>query len=107
MAELVLARVTQEGQMTIPQQIRAILGVDAGDYVALRPLMGGVFISKATTSLQVKAEDVLRQLVISLGREAVARGIRDDEDLDAIIEDVQQRAYEERYGGQAQATRVP
>ncbi len=99
MTEMMLTKMTQKGQMTIPQELRAMLGVDAGDYVMLRPLMGGVFISKATVAPQVKAEDVLRQLVISLGKEAEARGIREDEDLDAIIEDVQQRAYKERYGG--------
>ncbi len=99
MTEMVLTKLTQKGQMTIPQELRAVLGVSAGDYVMLRPLMGGVFISKATVSPQVKAEDVLRQLVVSLGKEAERRGIYEDEDLDAIIEDVQQRAYKERYGG--------
>ncbi len=54
--------------------------------------------SKSTVSPHVKAEDILRQLVICLGKEAEARGLREDEDLDAIIEDVQQRAYQERYG---------
>ncbi len=93
MTEMMLTRVTQKGQMTIPQELRAVLGIDAGDYVTLRPLMGGVFISKATVSPQVKAEDVLRQLVMSLGKEAERRGIHEDEDLDALIEDVQQRAY--------------
>ncbi len=47
---------------------------------------------------QVSAEDVLHHLVVSLGQAAEQRGIREDEDLDAIIEDVQQRVYQERYG---------
>ncbi len=99
MAETMLTKLTQKGQMTIPQELRAAMGIDTGDYVMLRPLMGGVFISKAIVSPQVKAEDVLRQLVVSLGKEAERRGIHEDEDLDALIEDVQQRAYQERYGG--------
>lgn len=93
MAELVLAKVTQKGQMTIPQELREALDIGAGDYVALRPLMGGVFMSKVSVSPQVKAEDVLRRLVLSLGKAAEARGIRGDEDLDALIEEAQQEAY--------------
>ena len=44
----------------------------------------------------MKAEDVLRRLVISLGKVAAARGIREDEDLDAIIEEAQQEAYRDQ-----------
>ena len=99
MAELALAKVTRKGQMTIPQQLRQALGIEPGDYVALRLLMGGVLISKASVTPEVKAEDVLRHLVASLGQVAETRGIREDEDLDAIIEESKRRAYQERYGG--------
>ncbi len=98
MAELTLAKVTRKGQMTIPQSLREELGIEPGDYVALRPLMGGILISKASVTPEVKAEDVLRHLVASLGHEAEARGIRDDADLDAVIEELQQQVYRERYG---------
>jgi AbrB family looped-hinge helix DNA binding protein len=47
MSELTLAKVTRKGQMTIPQPLREALGVQPGDYVALRPLVGGILISKA------------------------------------------------------------
>jgi AbrB family looped-hinge helix DNA binding protein len=99
MAELALAKVTRKGQMTIPQSLRETLGIEPGDYVALRPLMGGILISKASVTPEVKAEDVLRHLVASLGQAAEERGIRADEDLDALVEDAQRRAYRERYGG--------
>ena len=98
MAELSLAKVTRKGQMTIPQALREALGIGPGDYVALRPLMGGILISKASVTPEVKAEDVLRHLVVSLGQAAEARGIREDEDLDAIIEEVQERVQQDRYG---------
>ena len=62
-------------------------------------MMGGILISKASVTPEVKAEDVLRHLVASLGQTAEERGIREDEDLDAIIEESQRRAYQERYGG--------
>jgi len=99
MTDLVLTKVTQKGQMTIPQELRHMLGVEPGDFVTLRPLMGGLFLAKASVSSQVEATDVLRRLVVTLGKEAESRGIRDDTDLDAVIEDIQQRVYQESYGG--------
>ncbi len=99
MMDLVLAKVTQKGQMTIPQELRHMLGVEPGDFVTLRPLMGGLFLSKASVSSHVEPTDVLRRLVVTLGKEAESRGIRDDADLDAVIEDIQQRVYQESYGG--------
>jgi AbrB family looped-hinge helix DNA binding protein len=98
MSEMTLAKVTRKGQMTIPQPLREALGIEPGDYVALRPLMGGILISKASVTPEVKAEDVLRHLVASLSQEAEERGIREDEDLDDIIQDVQRRVHQERYG---------
>jgi AbrB family looped-hinge helix DNA binding protein len=98
MSELTLAKVTRKGQMTIPQPLREALGVQPGDYVALRPLVGGILISKASVTPEVQAEDVLRHLVVSLGQAAEERGIREDADLDAIVEEAQRRAYQKRYG---------
>ncbi|UCC89504.1 MAG: AbrB/MazE/SpoVT family DNA-binding domain-containing protein [Anaerolineales bacterium] len=98
MAEVALAKVTRKGQMTIPQTLRESLGIEPGDYIALRPLMGGILMSKASVTPEVKAEDVLRHLVASLGRAAEEGGIREDEDLDALIEGAQRRTYQERYG---------
>jgi len=98
MTEMTLAKVTRKGQMTIPQSLRETLGLKPGDYVALRPIMGGVLISKAMVTPHVDAQDILRQLVVSLGQAAEKQGIREDEDLDAVIEQVQQQAYQDRYG---------
>lgn len=99
MSDVMLAKVTRKGQMTIPQEFREALSIQPGDYVALRPLMDGILVSKVSVTPQVKAEDVLRYLVISVGREAEQRGIREDEDLDTVIEEIQERVYQERYGG--------
>jgi AbrB family looped-hinge helix DNA binding protein len=98
MSEMTLAKVTRKGQMTIPQPLREALDIEPRDYVALRPLMGGILISKASVTPAVQAEDVLRHLVTSLSQEAEERGIREDEDLDDIIEDIQRRVHQERYG---------
>ena len=98
MSDIALVKVTRKGQMTIPQALRADLHIEPGDYVVLRPLMGGILISKATVTPQVQAEDILRGLVTSLGRVAEQQGIREEEDLEPIIEETQRRAYQERYG---------
>jgi len=98
MSDIALVKVTRKGQMTIPQTLREDLDIEPGDYVALRPLMGGILISKATVTPQVQAEDILRGLVTSLGRAAEQQGIREEEDLEPIIEEAQRRAHQERYG---------
>ena len=56
-------------------------------------------VSKASVTPEVSAEDVLRHLVVSLGKAAEQRGIQDDDDLDALVESVQERVYQEGYGG--------
>jgi AbrB family looped-hinge helix DNA binding protein len=98
MSKPALAKVTRKGQMTIPQPLREELGLEPGDYVVLRPLMGGILIAKASVTPQVQAEDVLRHLVVSLGRAAEQKGISEDEELDPMIESIQHRLYQERYG---------
>ena len=98
MSDIALVKVTRKGQMTIPQTLREDLHIEPGDYVALRPLMGGILISKATVTPQVQAEDILRGLVTSLGRAAEQQGIREEEDLGPIIEEAQRRTHQERYG---------
>jgi len=84
MADMALAKVTRKGQMTIPQPLREALDIEPGDHVVLRPLMGGILVSKASVTPEVSAEDVLRHLVVSLGKAAEQRGIQEDDDLDAL-----------------------
>jgi AbrB family looped-hinge helix DNA binding protein len=59
MAKLLLSKLTTKGQMTVPQELRSLLGLEAGDYVVLRPLMGGIFISKASVEPEVTADAAL------------------------------------------------
>jgi AbrB family looped-hinge helix DNA binding protein len=97
MSEVALVKVTRKGQMTIPQELREELKIESGDYVTLRAISGGIFVSKAIVTSEVQAEDVLRSLVIGLGEAAEEQGI-EEQDLDAVIEDIQERVYRERYG---------
>ena len=71
------------------------LGIEPGDHVVLRPLMGGILVSKASVTPEVSAEDVLRHLVVSLGKAAERRGIQEDDDLDALVVRVHERVYQE------------
>ena len=98
MADVMLAKVTRKGQMTIPQPLRKALGIEPGDYVALRPLMGGILISRALVTPEVKAEDVLDHLIATRDQAADRRGIYEDGDLADVSEDGQQRVYQEHYG---------
>jgi AbrB family looped-hinge helix DNA binding protein len=99
MTELILAKVTRKGQMTIPRELRAALDIEAGDYVALRPLMGGVFLSKASVSPRVRAEDVLPHLVAPRDMSAASRGTEKEEDLNTTIEEIEEEIYRESTGG--------
>jgi AbrB family looped-hinge helix DNA binding protein len=99
MADLILAKVTRKGQMTIPQEMRKALGIEAGDYVALRPLEGGVFLSKASVSPHVKAEDAFPHLLGPRDRRTEAHGKQRDKDLEEAVEEIEEEVYRESTGG--------
>lgn len=98
-ASCTLAKVTRKGQVTIPWALREKLGIEPGDTMALCPLMGGILVSKVTVTTHAQAEEVLRGLVTSMGRAAEQQGIREEEDLEPAVKDVQERVHHERYGG--------
>jgi AbrB family looped-hinge helix DNA binding protein len=99
MEELVLAKVTRKGQMTIPQELREALGIEPGDYLALRLLRGGVFMSKASVSPHVQAEDVVPHLVASPGASASTRAAERGKDMNEAIEEIEEEVYRESTGG--------
>jgi hypothetical protein len=55
-------------------------------------------LSKPSLSRQQVAESLLKSLVIGIGQEAERMGIREEEDLDAIVRILRRRSFEERYG---------
>ena len=99
MPDPMLARVTQKGQMTIPQELRQALGIAPGDYVALRPVVGGVFMSKASVSPQVKAEDAFPHLLGPSDRHTEAHGKQRDKDLEQTVGEIEEEVYRESTGG--------
>jgi AbrB family looped-hinge helix DNA binding protein len=99
MAELVLAKVTRKGQMTIPQALRKALDIGPGDYVALRLLEGGVFMSKAAVAPQVKAEDAFPHLLGPSDRRTEAHRAEKDKGLNEAVEEIEEEVYRESTGG--------
>jgi hypothetical protein len=61
--------------------------------------MGGVFMSKASVSPHVKAEEVVPHLVAPRGASATASGAEKDEDLNTAIEEIEEEIYRESTGG--------
>jgi len=98
MDDFVLAKITRKGQMTIPQEMRDALNLHPGDYVALRSFMGSVLVSKAEVTSQIGAPEILHSLVYKIGQEAERQGIREEEDLDDLVEQAQEEAYKKQYG---------
>ena len=47
-----MPRVTQKGQVTIPRQIRSILGIDTGDEVIFEITGNGIFLVKRKSSIK-------------------------------------------------------
>jgi AbrB family looped-hinge helix DNA binding protein len=100
MSAVTVSRVTSEGQITLPREIREGLDVYEGEDITLQRVTKGIVIlSKPSLSHQQVAESLLKSLVIGIGQEAARMGIREEENLDAIVRILRQRSFEERYGG--------
>lgn len=100
MSTVTVSRVTSKGQITLPQEIRRELDVHGGGDITLQRVARGIVIlSKPSLSRPQTAESLLKSLVIGIGQEAERMGIREEEDLDAIVKIIRRRSFEERYGG--------
>jgi len=99
MSTVTVSRVTREGQITLPQDIREELDVHGGEDIVLQRVARGIAIlSKPSLSRPQVAESLLKSLIIGIGQEAERIGIREENDLDDIVKVLRQRSFEERYG---------
>ena len=73
-----LGKVTSKGQVTIPKEIREVLGVSGGDKILFEKKDGNILIKKAQEYSVVSVLDGARPL----GKEALkaVEGIRDEWD---------------------------
>lgn len=101
MATIALSKVTSKGRITLPREIREGLDVQEGEDLALQKVAKGVvLLVKAPLSRTQVAERLLDSLVVSIGQEAEKMGIREEDDLDAIVKTLRRHSFKERYGGQ-------
>jgi AbrB family looped-hinge helix DNA binding protein len=97
MSTVTVSRVTREGQITLPREIRKELDIHGGEDITLQRVAKGIVIlSKSSLSRQQAAESLLKSLVVGIGQEAEKMGIREEEDLDAIVKILRRRSFEER-----------
>ena len=95
----ILAKITNEGQLTLPPEVGRRLRADS-ETVAVQEVASGIVLLVNPEFTQVKlGEELLRSLVISLGRQAEALGIHEEEALDPVIETIRQESFEARHGG--------
>ena len=97
MADPVLVRIGDDGQVQIPKEVRDSLGIAPGDYLTLHPMTGALLLAKPGHSGEATASDLLQMLVRGIGRQAEQRGNKDEDDLDPIADEVQQQAFRQRY----------
>lgn len=99
MSTWMTSKLSSAGRLTIPQKLLARLGIREGDEVLLQEVSEGVILlSTAKRSRPQIADYLLRSLVKGVGPLAEKLGIRDEADLDPLIQAIRERTYAERYG---------
>ncbi len=91
--------ISTAGRLTIPQKLRDRLRLRHGSKVLLQEVADGVLIMATRPLTQPQmAEYLLDSLVTGIGPEAERIGLREEEDLDAVIRVIRERTFAERYG---------
>lgn len=78
-----LAKVTSKGQVTIPVEIRRKLGIKNGDKVLFIEESGRVYMMNSSM-------DALREAQRAFAGEAERVGIKDDDDVMAMIKELRE-----------------
>ena len=80
-----LAKVTSKGQVTIPVEIRRKLGIKNGDKVVFIEESGRVYMMNSSM-------DALREAQRAFAGEAERVGIKDDDDVMAMIKELRKES---------------
>jgi AbrB family looped-hinge helix DNA binding protein len=85
-----VAKITTRGQITIPIDIRKKLGVKEGDKV--------VFIEDSGRIVLVNAAKIaFANMRTAFAGEAERLGLKDEEDVVALVDEVREQMWRERY----------
>jgi AbrB family looped-hinge helix DNA binding protein len=85
-----ISRVKAKGQITIPVQMRDILGIKEGDKVVFVEQNGKVFLENAT-------KVAFREIQAAFAGEAEKSGITNEGDVNRLVKEVRHELWEERY----------
>ena len=85
-----LVKITSKGQITIPVQIRKILGVKDGDKVLFTEKDGKVVIDNPTKLAILEAQEAFAGLAEELG-------LRTEEDVVKLCKEVRKEMWEKNY----------
>lgn len=85
-----LARVSQNGQLTVPIEIRRQLGLKAGDKILFfQDGNGEIVLSNASANALMKAQNAFSGLAERLG-------IKDEDDVQALVDSVRHAGNSEK-----------
>lgn len=85
-----LARVSQNGQLTVPIEIRRQLGLKAGDKILFfQNGNGEIVLSNASANALLKAQNAFSGLAEKLG-------IKDEDDVQALVDSVRHAGNSEK-----------
>jgi AbrB family looped-hinge helix DNA binding protein len=87
-----VAKITSRGQITIPLDIRKRLGVRAGDKV--------IFIEDGNRIVVANAAKIaFADMRTAFAGEAERLGLKDEQDVVVLVDEVREEMWEERYAG--------
>lgn len=85
-----LAKITSKGQITIPIGIRKALGLKDGDKVVFFQQGGKVVMENSSLI-------ALREIQQAFSGEAERLGLKDDDDVVALVKEVRKEMWEKRH----------
>jgi len=89
-----VAKVTSRGQITIPIDIRKKLGVKEGDKV--------IFLEDGQRIIVANAAKIaFANMRTAFAGEAEKFGLKDEKDVVALVDEVREEMWKERYAGNA------
>ena len=89
-----IARLTSNGQITIPEQIRKKLNLKTGDKIAFVEKNNDVSIMNSSAAISIAA---LKKLQLAMEGEAEKAGIMNEDDVIALCAEVRRELYKKYY----------